>query len=125
MPTGHDPFPQMYSAQHGTNSEILRAGNCYRGLSRNRLRKKSVERHIGQRKALGSFMLALLVTASAFGTTMVLTAPPHSAKPSNVVQLTSGPAESIEPAFSPDGRYLAFSYNRAGSYDIWLVREDG
>ena len=70
-------------------------------------------------------MLALLVTASAFGTTMVLTAPPHSAKPSNVVQLTSGPAESIEPAFSPDGRYLAFSSNRAGSYDIWLVREDG
>ena len=31
------------------------------------------------------------------------------------------PADDIDPVFSPDGKYLAFSSNRGGSYDIYIL----
>jgi Tol biopolymer transport system component len=31
----------------------------------------------------------------------------------------------MQPAWSPDGSQIAFSSNRAGSYDIWLMSSDG
>ena len=37
-------------------------------------------------------------------------------------QVTRG---DIEPAWSPDGRLIAFSSTRAGSEDIWVMRADG
>ncbi len=77
------------------------------------------------RKAIASMMLALLVTAGAFGVTMVVTEPPPSVRPSNVYQLTHDAAEHIEPTYSPDGKYIAFSSNLSGSYDVWIMREDG
>ena len=43
--------------------------------------------------------------------------------------VTSGPATEFEPAFSPDGRLIAFSSDRAdpasGRTDIWVVKPDG
>jgi Tol biopolymer transport system component len=42
-----------------------------------------------------------------------------------VVQLTSDPASDIQPAFSPDGRRVAFASNRGGQWDIWVVNTDG
>jgi Tol biopolymer transport system component len=43
--------------------------------------------------------------------------------------LTTGPATEFEPAFSPDGKLVAFSSDRAdtstGRTDIWVVRRDG
>jgi Tol biopolymer transport system component len=43
--------------------------------------------------------------------------------------LTTGPATEFEPAFSPDGKFVAFSSDRAdtatGRTDIWVVRRDG
>lgn len=36
-------------------------------------------------------------------------------------RLTSGPWNDTDPALSPDGRYLAFSSNRAGSWDLYLL----
>jgi tricorn protease len=35
--------------------------------------------------------------------------------------VTSHPAHDIFPAFSPDGRFLAFSSNRHGNYDVFVV----
>ena len=42
-----------------------------------------------------------------------------------VTQLTSGPASDVEPAFSPDGRFMAFASDRAGNWDIWIIGLDG
>lgn len=43
--------------------------------------------------------------------------------------VTTGPATEFEPAFSPDGKLIAFSSDRAdvtaGRTDIWVVRRDG
>src|SRR5947199_8017564 len=34
--------------------------------------------------------------------------------------ITSHPAHDVNPVFSPDGRFLAFSSNRHGSYDVFV-----
>jgi tricorn protease len=39
--------------------------------------------------------------------------------------VTSHPAHDISPVFSPDGRFIAFSSNRHGSYDIYIVPVQG
>jgi tricorn protease len=39
--------------------------------------------------------------------------------------VTSHPAHDAYPVFSPDGRYLAFSSNRHGSYDVYVVPSYG
>jgi tricorn protease len=40
-------------------------------------------------------------------------------------QVTSHPAHDLNPVFSPDGRQLAFSSNRHGSYDVFVVPLQG
>lgn len=42
-----------------------------------------------------------------------------------VTQLTSDPASDVQPAFSPDGRRVAFATDRTGNWDIWVVNIDG
>jgi len=42
-----------------------------------------------------------------------------------VIQLTSGTADDANPAFSPDGRQIAFSSTRAGNWQIFLMSVDG
>jgi Tol biopolymer transport system component/imidazolonepropionase-like amidohydrolase len=39
--------------------------------------------------------------------------------------LTSGPAYDTQPRFSPDGRTIAFSSDRSGIENIWLMEADG
>ena len=40
---------------------------------------------------------------------------------SGLQQITSGPFDDREPHWSPDGTRLAFSSDRGGNYDIWIV----
>jgi tricorn protease len=39
--------------------------------------------------------------------------------------VTSHPAHDLGPVFSPDGRWIAFSSNRHGSYDVYVVPVQG
>jgi tricorn protease len=39
--------------------------------------------------------------------------------------ITSHPAHDVNPVFSPDGRSIAFSSNRHGSYDVYVVAAHG
>ena len=39
--------------------------------------------------------------------------------------VTSHPAHDINPVFSPDGRWIAFSSNRHGSYDVFVMSVRG
>ena len=43
----------------------------------------------------------------------------------NVRQLTSGPPDEREPAWSPDGRWIAFAFGSGTSSDIWVVPATG
>jgi TolB protein len=42
-----------------------------------------------------------------------------------ITQLTSDPADDIQPRFSPDGKKVVFCSNRSGNWDIWIVERDG
>jgi len=44
---------------------------------------------------------------------------------SNVQRLTVHRARDIYPRFSPDGRWIAFSSNRYGNYDVFVIPSDG
>lgn len=44
---------------------------------------------------------------------------------SNDTDLTNNPALDIEPTFSPDGKWVAFSSNRYGNFEMFVVRTDG
>ena len=42
-----------------------------------------------------------------------------------VDRMTHGEGNNENPSWSPDGRYLVFASNRAGSYDIYTIPADG
>lgn len=44
---------------------------------------------------------------------------------SNRVQLTDGAGNNLDPAVSPDGRYVVFDSTRSGKTNIWRVNSDG
>jgi Tol biopolymer transport system component len=44
---------------------------------------------------------------------------------SGVTQVTTDPATDRNPRWSPDGERIAFSSDRSGDFDIWVVNADG
>ncbi len=47
------------------------------------------------------------------------------AQGATLTQITEDGADDIQPRFSPDGSRIAFASNRAGNWDIWIVKRDG
>src|ERR1700730_6853954 len=43
----------------------------------------------------------------------------------DVERLTDNKARDIYPRFSPDGQWIAFSSNRAGNYDVYVIPAAG
>ena len=39
----------------------------------------------------------------------------------DVTQLVSGGSQALDPAWSPNGRLLAFTWNRDGAYDVFIM----
>lgn len=68
-------------------------------------------------------LVALLVTVSA--TVVSLNQPPPTSGSTAERQLTFGDASDLDPAFSPDGKRIAYSSDRDGSFDIWIMSSDG
>src|SRR5579883_1470167 len=44
---------------------------------------------------------------------------------SNVQRLTANPARDVYPRFSPDGKWIAFSSDRNGNYDVYVIPAAG
>ena len=44
---------------------------------------------------------------------------------SNLRKLTDGQKDNVDPSWSPDGRYIVFSSNRSGSYQLYISPENG
>ncbi|HNQ21663.1 MAG TPA: hypothetical protein PKK06_01065 [Phycisphaerae bacterium] len=70
----------------------------------------------------------------ATGTWLVYASTSHNDRPDlylkrvdgvAVTQLTADPAADVQPAFSPDGKRIAFASDRGGSWDIWLLDLSG
>ncbi|HWP99025.1 MAG TPA: hypothetical protein VNK92_01020, partial [Vicinamibacterales bacterium] len=55
----------------------------------------------------------------------IYTMPIEGSGASPARRLTSGPAFDMQPRFSPDGRRIAFSSDRDGLWNIWVMDTDG
>ena len=72
------------------------------------------------RRAVLLAVLCLLVTGLPV-TVVLMLSPPDVKAVTPMTKLTHGEGTNLDPNLSPDGRRIAFSSNRSGSFDIWLM----
>ncbi len=49
----------------------------------------------------------------------------HGGEAQGAWDVTTNPADDIDPCWSPDGQWIAFASDRSGNYDIWVVSVAG
>lgn len=75
-------------------------------------------------RMLAAVMLALIVTGVAVVSLIPLPPPPATEAVAER-ELTNGPWSDLDAIFSPDGKKIAFSSNRLGTFDIWVMDSEG
>jgi serine/threonine protein kinase len=75
----------------------------------------------------GAVVLGLLAGASAAYLALHSHAPADSHQPAHAERLTLDPGVNIDPAISPDGKFVAYASDRSGegNLDIWLKQIGG
>ena len=73
-------------------------------------------------KTYGIGMFLLIVSLSLFLINTCFAQPPLLR---NEKQLTFGKGPDTNPAWSPDGKTIAFHSLREGNYDIWMIAPGG
>jgi len=69
--------------------------------------------------------LALLLAAAASFFAHRESQPPLVPRPHNLTRLTSGDGLQMEPTWSPDGRFIAYTSDRGGKLDVWVQQVSG
>src|SRR5262249_1182580 len=72
-----------------------------------------------------AYISSLATLIPGFGSTVTQQLWVASLRDGKPVQLLLGTAGDTRPAWSPDGKLIAFSSARKGSADIWTVNADG
>ena len=78
---------------------------------------------------LGAALMVMVIGAAALVYQKTQTGPSEQPQPAQVqrplTQLTFEGGLQAEPTFSPDGRFLAYSSERSGNFDIWVMPVGG
>src|SRR6201991_491830 len=85
-------------------------------------RKRRIQAVVGAGVIVVSAIAAFVYV---YKTRAPATAPPASRAKSTLVRLTNNSAIDSRPVWSPDGRSIAFSSNRDGMYEIYVMDADG
>ncbi len=78
--------------------------------------------------AVSLVALLAIVVALGYGAYRLLQSAPGATPPATqraLTQLTFGAGLQSEPTWSPDGRFIAYSSDRGGNFDIWVQQVSG
>jgi len=71
--------------------------------------------------AIALAMIASILVTGAYFFWRIIRSPKSPVSPQRVLaRLTFGPGLQTDPAWSPDGRFIAYASDRAGNFDIWV-----
>jgi tricorn protease len=95
-----------------------------------------------KRSSLAAFVMLFIIPAAAFSREAKLVRYPHyhqgrvaftylgdiwtaDENGQNIHRITANKARDVYPRFSPDGKWIAFSSDRAGNMDVYIIPADG
>ena len=83
-------------------------------------------KHHKMRVVFALLTLVVVITAVAYLSSLIRQKFPVSPPPNRpLAQLTEGGGLQSWPSWSPDGRYIAYSSDRSGNFDIWVQQIGG
>jgi DNA-binding winged helix-turn-helix (wHTH) protein len=118
-------FIAEVSAASTNNGNAESAAEAGAGSSPN---ATSLPPRLGQRKAILRLALLLLLCLGLASVGLIVSLRPKQAAapailPLSLVRLTFDPGVQLGATFSPDGRFIAYSSDRGGKFDIWIQQE--
>lgn len=109
-------------ARPGPSWPVVQTQALTSGVSIDRRKQRRTQAAVG----VGVLAISLVaVFIYVYKTRAPVTLPPASRAKSTLVRLTHNSAIDSRPVWSPDGRSIAFSSNRDGMYEIYVMDADG